>query len=135
MSDPAGPEPAPSEAPEKAPLPRAGRLRALPRRLSLSRTAFVLWVALVTVLLVSVAFRATTEVGPGRIQVRVQPSTSGRTELAIPPLGAVRATTHRAPVALEVELREVDVLGALDPGDHRGSPRECLEAGQVEPVG
>lgn len=98
----------------------SGALRA---RVAGSRVLFVVWVLVVTVIVVTVAFRATTPVGPGEIQMRIRPSLQGGSELAVPPLGAIRATTHAAPVQLRFELREIDLLDALGPrGVAAGSP-------------
>jgi predicted MPP superfamily phosphohydrolase len=99
---------------------RPPRRRRVLERLGRSRVAFVLWVVAVTLVLVTVAFRATTQLGPGTVQARFTPSLDGGTELAVPPLGSVRADTHVAPVRLRVELRELDLLDALGPDDDRG---------------
>jgi predicted phosphodiesterase len=48
-------------------------------------------------------------VGPGTVEVGVGPALDGATELSLPPLGRVVASTHRAPVALRVRLDELDV--------------------------
>lgn len=107
---------------------RLGRLAA---RLGRSRVAFVAWVVVVTILVVSVAFRASAEVGPGTIQGRVLPALDGRTEIAVPPLGSVRADTHAAPVQLRLELRELDVLRAIEPD---GEPDVTLSADALQEV-
>ena len=80
------------------------------RRRLLHRAGFVAWVAGCTVVLVSMLYSPTVEVGPGTVDARVRPSLHGTTDLAVPPLGAVRARTHIAPVTLGIELRQVDVL-------------------------
>lgn len=121
--DGAGPMPAGDEGPEQGTGTTAeprSRARRVLDRIERSKLAFAVWVVLVTLVLVTVAFRATTAVGPGTIQARVSPALDGRTELSVPPLGAVLADTHAAPVRLRFELREVDLLDALGPGDDRG---------------
>jgi predicted phosphodiesterase len=98
-----------------------------------SRVAFLAWVVLITLLAVSFSFRASAEVGPGTVQARVSPALEGRTELAVPPLGAVRAATHGAPVQLRFELRELDLLGALGPDGRPGI--EGIEAEVNDDIG
>ena len=110
-------------------LGRFGRFGRLAGRVARSRTAFVVWVVVVTLVVVALAFRASAQVGPGRIQARVQPALDGRTELAVPPLGAVRADTHVAPVQLRLELRELDLLRAIEPdGSTTGLDGDAVEA-------
>jgi predicted phosphodiesterase len=91
-------------------LARAGR----------SRVVFVLWVVLVTLVAVPLLYRGSATVGPGTFEAHIGPGRTGRTEVAVPPLGAVSAPTHRAPVHLDFELHEVDVLEALDPDGRPG---------------
>lgn len=47
--------------------------------------------------------------GPGTVEVRAAVAREGGTEVALPPLGRVVASTHRAPVRLGVRLDEVDI--------------------------
>ncbi len=77
--------------------------------------AFALWVVAVTLALTPLLFGPTVRLGPGTIEASIRPAPSGGTELSLPPLGAISAPTHRAPVRLGIELRELDVLGAMDP--------------------
>lgn len=86
---------------------------SLLRRLVRSRAAFVAWVLAVTLVAVPLVFSATAGLGPGTVAVGVAPSPGGRTVLSLPPLGTLGADTHTAPVAVTVELREVDVAAAL----------------------
>ena len=48
-------------------------------------------------------------VGPGTVEVGAGTASDGVTEVALPPLGRVLASTHRAPVRLRVRLDELDV--------------------------
>ena len=61
-------------------------------------------------------------VGPGQVEVRARVGPA-RTELRLPPLGQISASTHAVPLTLEAEVDEVDVdrlqalLGARAPED------------------
>jgi len=90
------------------------------RRLGRSRVFFVLWIAVVTLIAVPLLYRGSADIGPGRFQARIGPGWPGSTEVAVPPLGSIQAPTHRAPVHLGFELREVDVLEAIDPDGRPG---------------
>ncbi len=110
------------------------------RRQLLRRAGFVVWVAGVTVVLVSMLYSPTVKVGPGTIDARVRPALRGTTELAVPPLGAVRARTHLAPVTLGIELRQVDVLdvvGSAQDQDPRAldDPFEVIEEQVRDDIG
>jgi Icc-related predicted phosphoesterase len=65
---------------------------------------------------------AERRVGPGRVALRARLG-AGRTELRLPPLGQISASTHRAPVTLEAQVDQVDVdrlqavLNTDQPGD------------------
>jgi predicted phosphodiesterase len=112
VSDPdptADPEPEPE--PEGAPT--GGRLRRALDALRRSPWAFATWVLVVTLVAVPLVFSASARLGPGTVDASLRPALSGSTELALPPAGSVEAPTHRAPVQLRVELREVDVLDTL----------------------
>ncbi|HEY8393667.1 MAG TPA: metallophosphoesterase [Thermaerobacter sp.] len=50
-------------------------------------------------------------VAPFEIGVAARPSLRGVTEVSVPPLGRVRAITHRSPIALLVRLDTVDLEG------------------------
>ncbi|MEZ5321904.1 MAG: metallophosphoesterase family protein [Microthrixaceae bacterium] len=52
---------------------------------------------------------ATETVGPGSLAIRFEPATSGRTVLALPPIGTASAATHRGPVQVSLELRSLRV--------------------------
>ncbi|MGB6059130.1 MAG: hypothetical protein WBF71_12815, partial [Microthrixaceae bacterium] len=106
-------EPAPGSA---APT-GARRLAAAVGR---SRVAFVLWVVIVTLIVVPLVFRAEAKLGPGTFAASISPALHGTTELAVPPLGSLSAETHTAPVRLGFELREVDLLDAIDPANQPG---------------
>ena len=51
----------------------------------------------------------TGQLGPGRVELRATWSRAGRTQLALPPLGAVSAPTHDAPLAIDLRVAELDV--------------------------
>ena len=72
------------------------------------------WVVVVTMLAVPLLFRTQVEVGPGTVRAGVQPAWRGATTLDLPPLGSVTARTHRAPARVDLELREVDLVEAID---------------------
>lgn len=106
----------------------------------LRRAGFVIWVSVLTIVLVSMLYSPTVDVGPGTIDARIRPALSGTTELSVPPLGAVRAGTHLAPVTLGVELRQVDVLdvvGSAEDQDPRAldDPLEVIEAQVRDDIG
>ncbi len=110
------------------------------RRRLVQRAGFVAWVAGCTIVLVSMLYSPTVEVGPGTIDARVRPSLHGTTDLAVPPLGAIRARTHIAPVTLGFELRQIDVLevvGSVDEQDPRAldDPFELIEAQVRDDIG
>ena len=48
-------------------------------------------------------------VGPGTVEVGATSVRDGVTEVALPPLGRIVASTHRAPLRLDVRLDELDV--------------------------
>jgi predicted phosphodiesterase len=75
--------------------------------------AFAGWVLVVTLVAVPLVYSASAHLGPGTVDASLRPAVRGGTELALPPAGSVEAPTHRAPVQLRVELREVDVLETL----------------------
>lgn len=49
------------------------------------------------------------QLGPGRVELRAQWSPDGRTSLGLPPLGAISASTHDAPVPVNLQVRELDM--------------------------
>lgn len=71
----------------------------------------------------SLTFTSATKgrVGPSTVELRATGARSGATRLGLPPLGAISAATHRAPVALEAQVERIDfdglqtVLAAPDP--------------------
>lgn len=75
-------------------------------------------------------------VGPGTVEFRATAARSGGTRLALPPLGAVSAATHRAPVELEAQVDRIDldqlqtVLAAPDPQERL----EALVQRDLEPL-
>ncbi len=78
-----------------------------------SKVGFVIWVAIVALVVTPLVFSASVRLGPGAVDASIRPAAAGSTELQLPPLGSVRAATHRAPVGFELRLREVDVLEAI----------------------
>jgi Icc-related predicted phosphoesterase len=51
-------------------------------------------------------------VGPGRVEVAATPARSGATVVELPPLGRLRAATHRAPVQLTARVLAIDIDAA-----------------------
>ncbi|HSH23767.1 MAG TPA: metallophosphoesterase, partial [Acidimicrobiales bacterium] len=49
------------------------------------------------------------ELGPGRVELRATWSRDGRTQLGLPPLGAISAATHDAPLAVALRVEELDL--------------------------
>lgn len=66
-------------------------------------------------------------VGPGTVEVRASASLRGGTRLSLPPLGAVSADTHAAPLTLDAEVERLDVE-ALQRVLSAPDPRRALEA-------
>ncbi len=66
-------------------------------------------------------------VGPGTVELRATAARSGGTRLALPPLGAVSAHTHAAPVALEATVEQIDLDG-LQTLLSAPDPQQRLEA-------
>lgn len=65
------------------------------------------------------------QAGPGTVEVSAGWARQGSTEVALPPLGRIVATTHAAPVNLRIRLEELDIDGvqqALSTAD----PEEAL---------
>ncbi len=90
------------------PVETASRTMARPGHLRLRRAAFLLGLALLSLLGAAVCV---TMCGPRTyhwqafdVQLALRPALRGRTRLALPPLGAVSAATHRAPLALDLTL-------------------------------
>ncbi len=83
-----------------------------------------------TLLAVPLLFRTQVEVGPGTVQVGVRPAWRGATTLDLPPLGSVTARTHRAPARIDLELREVDLVAAID----APLQRDAVTAADARPV-
>ncbi len=99
----------------------AGRgWRRLLSGLGRSRIVFVVWVAAITLLVVPLVYSSEAKLGPGTFSASVSPALHGSTSLAVPPIGSLSARTHDAPVRLGFELREVDVLDAIDPNNQPG---------------
>ncbi|MBW3548482.1 MAG: hypothetical protein KY452_10160, partial [Actinobacteria bacterium] len=49
------------------------------------------------------------QLGPGRVELRAHWSWDGRTQLGLPPLGAISAATHDAPLAVDVQVEQLDI--------------------------
>ncbi|MDQ2677511.1 MAG: metallophosphoesterase [Actinomycetota bacterium] len=116
------------------------RVRRLGARAGRSKLVFALWVAAWTLVVVPLVYSPTAKLGPGTVDASFLPSLHGRTELGVPPLGAVRASTHSAPVDLRLELKEVDVLDAIGPKDGQApvdieDPVPIIEADIREDLG
>lgn len=85
-----------------------------------SPIVFAIWVVAVTLLVVPFVYRSEAKLGPGTFSASISPTLRGNTTLAVPPIGSLSARTHAAPVRLDFELREVDVLDAIDPDNEPG---------------
>lgn len=90
----------------------------------------MLWVLGVTVLIVPLVPAGQHRIGPGVVSIGVGPALVGSTTLSLPPLGRVRAPTHRSPVAVTAELRELDVQPVITGGGRLDA--ETIEAGVRE---
>ncbi len=118
----------------------SSRWRRLATRAGRSKLVFTLWVAAWVLIVVPLVYSPTAKLGPGTVNASFLPSLHGRTELGVPPLGAVRAATHSAPVQLRLELTEVDVLDAIGPKDGQApvdidDPVPIIEADVREDLG
>ncbi|HEY8552006.1 MAG TPA: metallophosphoesterase family protein [Thermaerobacter sp.] len=89
---------------------------AWPRRLALVAAA-----ALAAYLAMVAGSGARVGLGPFEVILAVRPSWRGLTEVAVPPLGRVRAVTHRAPLTLAVRLDTVDVEALSRVLERRGA--------------
>jgi predicted phosphodiesterase len=84
---------------------------------SLTRVARLVTIGLlggiVALALLGITSRSTGDVGPGTIELsaRLGPA---RTELLLPPFGAISAPTHEAPVTLSARVNRIDVDAAQD---------------------
>ncbi|MDP8987661.1 MAG: metallophosphoesterase family protein [Actinomycetota bacterium] len=54
------------------------------------------------------------ELGPGRVELRARWGLNGRTQLGLPPLGAISAATHDAPLAVDLRVQRLDVERVQD---------------------
>ncbi|QIA27009.1 metallophosphoesterase [Thermaerobacter sp. PB12/4term] len=99
--------------------PRPAPLRVL--RLWQRRLVLILAAAAAAYLAMVAGSPARVSLGPFGVALAARPAWQGLTEVAIPPLGRVRAATHAAPLELEVRLETVDIptLGRLL--EHRGT--------------
>lgn len=76
------------------------------------------------------------QLGPGRVELRAHWSWDGRTQLGLPPLGAISAATHDAPLAVDVQVEELDierVQNLLGRPDAEARLRQNLSS-DVEPL-
>ena len=74
--------------------------------------------------------------GPGRVELRARWSGEGRTQLGLPPLGAISAATHDAPLAIYLRVEELDIEGVqelLGRPDAETRLRRSLSSG-IEPL-
>ncbi len=49
------------------------------------------------------------QLGPGQVELRAKWSRDGRTQLGLPPLGAISAVTHDTPLAVDLRVEELDM--------------------------
>ena len=75
-------------------------------------------------LAITVAGTVTRDVGPFQADLSLQPSLTGGTEVAVPPLGELQLDTHDSPVLLQVGVTQLRTEAArsiaTDPGALRG---------------
>src|SRR5690606_13517576 len=71
------------------------------------------------------------EVGPGRVELSAALAGSGHTSVELPPLGRIRAETHRAPVAMRARVLSVDVE-ATQTAIRGRDPLDALQADITE---
>ncbi len=76
----------------------------------------VVWAAAAALAVVPLLGSSLHRLGPGVVRVSVAPALHGRSVLSFPPLGRVSAPTHRGPVKVTAELREVDVQPIIRSG-------------------
>lgn len=100
--------------------PTEPRWRRWWERFSTSRWGLAAWVLVATLVAVPLLYQSSARLGPGTVAASLRPALSGGTELSLPPVGAIDAPTHRAPVRFAIELREVDVLDTISSGDSDG---------------
>jgi len=93
------------------------------RRRALDAMAVVLAVVC-AVIAFSAAAKTNLTVGPARLQVSLSPVWSPRTVVAVPPFGSVEAPTHAGPVLVQVQLLELDFVGA----------GRMIESGEISPA-
>ena len=103
-----------------------GRLRRIVHR-SAGAVGIGLVGAVVAVTTIGLTSATSGDVGPGTVEVRASAARSGSTRLSLPPLGAVSADTHGAPLALDAEVQRLDVE-ALQRVLSAADPRRALEA-------
>ncbi len=84
--------------------PAGGRRRAL---LLVAATALVGAVGGILALGLSPPTRG--DVGPGTIALRAEGALDGRTEVGVPPLGSVGASTHATPLLVDARVESVDI--------------------------
>ncbi len=51
---------------------------------------------------------ASAQIGPVRTQMGIQPALSGQTVINVPPLGALQLSSHRGPLRLNVDVRQLN---------------------------
>lgn len=95
------------------------------------RRAALAAVAGAAVALAALAWTGSMEaqVGPGRVQISAELAARGRTTIELPPLGRLRADTHRTPLALRATVLEVDVEGVqrtLDGADPAAAAEQAV---------
>jgi hypothetical protein len=64
---------------------------------------------------------ATSDVGPGRVSVKLGWSWHGRTEIVVPPLGNVSADTHDTPLRVTAQVQSIDVESVQSLATTRGA--------------
>lgn len=112
--------------------PSEGRGRRWWAWFTTSRWGIAAWVLVATLVAVPLLYQSSARLGPGTVAASLRPALSGGTELSLPPVGAIDAPTHRAPVHFAIELREVDVLDTISSGDDASDAGELADAVEQE---
>ncbi len=119
-ADPAAADPHAAAAEPSAKAPKGSRRLRRRKRTRRWRRAEVvgglLWAVLAVLALSPIVSSSQHDIGPGKVRLAVAPALDGQTRLSFPPLGRVSAHTHRGPVRVTAELREVDVQPIIRSG-------------------
>lgn len=68
-----------------------------------------------------------TRLGPLDLELRMRFATKGETRVILPPMGEVKAETHRWPVVFTIRLNRIDIDGLQTEIERAGQPAEYLQ--------